>query len=438
MTYPYPWSDDINVDPASVPSPVYATRDASGNVVGLEVGGDALANPINYGFGGIAGLGDSITANGVSGSVQDITTGHIGTVGPRNWLMWASLLSGGRLVYAGVAATGGYTTQQIIDVHLPRMLTAIRSGRVSTVCVLAGTNDVGAGTSLETIKANLTTIYQALLGAGARVVACTLTPRESSPGVAEPTSFRTALQRLNAWIRLTPLLFNGIQSVDFHALTTTTESLWVSGYNSDNIHPTSAGAKAMGQALSDLLMASAPVSQSPLLANTSEGTASTGYSQAGNPLMTDTDANGTPDGVTTGGSPTMTTNTTGTGLKGNYCKAVVTQTASSSSINFGNQIAANQNDVVVVSARLKTSVEATSANADFRILSNPSESTVIAAMDAWDKNIPDGSVVTLFTKVPSLGAESNIKIQAKCRAGIGASIEVAQLVAINLSTAGLG
>lgn len=32
MTYPYPWSGDINVDPASVPSPVYATRDASGNV----------------------------------------------------------------------------------------------------------------------------------------------------------------------------------------------------------------------------------------------------------------------------------------------------------------------------------------------------------------------------------------------------------------------
>lgn len=45
MTYPYPWSGDINVDPASVPSPVYATRDANGNVVGLGVGGETVVNP---------------------------------------------------------------------------------------------------------------------------------------------------------------------------------------------------------------------------------------------------------------------------------------------------------------------------------------------------------------------------------------------------------
>jgi len=38
MPYPYSWSGDINIDPASVPSPVYAIRDASGNVTGLGVG----------------------------------------------------------------------------------------------------------------------------------------------------------------------------------------------------------------------------------------------------------------------------------------------------------------------------------------------------------------------------------------------------------------
>jgi hypothetical protein len=42
MTYPYPWSGDINIDPASVPSPVYAIKDANGNVVGLGVGGEII------------------------------------------------------------------------------------------------------------------------------------------------------------------------------------------------------------------------------------------------------------------------------------------------------------------------------------------------------------------------------------------------------------
>lgn len=42
MPHPYPWSGDINVDPASVPSPVYATLDASGNVVGLGVVGESI------------------------------------------------------------------------------------------------------------------------------------------------------------------------------------------------------------------------------------------------------------------------------------------------------------------------------------------------------------------------------------------------------------
>lgn len=46
MPYPYPWSSDIEIDPASVPSPVYAIKDASGNVTGL-IGPDGKINPVS-------------------------------------------------------------------------------------------------------------------------------------------------------------------------------------------------------------------------------------------------------------------------------------------------------------------------------------------------------------------------------------------------------
>ena len=54
MPYPYPWSGDIEIDPASVPSPVYGTRDANGNVVGLGAGGSVIyANDLVPGIEGM-------------------------------------------------------------------------------------------------------------------------------------------------------------------------------------------------------------------------------------------------------------------------------------------------------------------------------------------------------------------------------------------------
>lgn len=379
--------------------------------------------------GGLAGLGDSITANGHSG-VANLASGVIGPLGPRNWLMWASLLSGGRLPYVGIAATGGFTTQKIIDTHLPTMVDAVRSGRVSTVTVLCGTNDIGAGVSLGVITANLTTIYNALSAVGARVVACMLTPRESAPGVPDITASRAALSRLNAWISRQ----RGVLVCDLHTPCVTAGGIWVSGLNWDNVHPNSAGAKIMGQALAETLIASTPVVNAPWLAATSESTGSAGYSAIGNPLMADTDADGKPDGVATGGA-IATTNATGAGLRGNYSRIAATS-ASTAFANYGNAVFAAQGNQILMTARVRSTVEATpGANCDIAIVSKPSEAVILCSLVGWDRDIPDGSVLSVIATTPSLGAETICGLQTKVRGAAGAYIELAQVTMFNLTAA---
>lgn len=424
-----------NSQEITLSAPGLATNGTMYRLVGEDIAAQFKPVPVDGGgntqsTGGIAGLGDSITANGVSG-LANLATGVIGTVGVRNWIMWASLLSGGRVPYAGVAATGGFTTQQIIDTHLQTMVDAVRSGRVATVTVLCGTNDVGAGIPLATITANLTLIYATLMNAGARVVACTLTPRESAPGVQDLTSRRAALSRLNAWISTR----KGVLVCDMHTPCVQPSGVWVTGYNGDNVHPNGSGAKAMGQALAATLLSAQPVINAPFLAATSESTSGAGYSQSGNPLMTDTDADGKPDGVVTANA-TVTTNTTGYGLRGNYAK-INPAAMGTAFANFGNGVTAVAGDLIFISARIRSTVEAASGSADFGLVSKPSDATVIAFLGAWDRDVPDGSVLSLIAVVPAMGAETLLGLQMKARAATEASAEIAQVTVYNMTTAGL-
>jgi lysophospholipase L1-like esterase len=411
------YSDGSMVNGSLLPASTLTADDAARLRAGASIGP-----------GGLAGLGDSITANGVNGGA-DLSAGVIGQLGPRNWLMWASLLSGGRLPYAGIAATGGFTTQQIIDTHLPTMLAAIRAGRVGTVAVLCGTNDIGASVPVSTITANLAYIYSQLRSAGAQVVACMLTPRESSPGVADIGANRAALSRVNAWIASR----KNVLIADFHTPLVTAAGLWVSGMNGDNVHPATAGAKVMGQVLADVL-AKTPTS-TPWLAATSESTSGAGYSQIGNPLMTDTNADGTPDGVTASGA-TCSTNTTGTGLRGNYLRAAA-QSAATGFVTVGNGVAAAVGDSLVFSARVRSAVESLSGSCDIGLWSAPSNATHIATLAAWDRDIPDGAVLSFVAQVPAKGTDPNVTLMLKARGAAGAYVEVAQVTGINATALAL-
>jgi hypothetical protein len=56
MPHPYPWSDDIVTDPASVPSPVYAIKNGDGTVVGLRAGGKRVGSVCLLHYENVAGF----------------------------------------------------------------------------------------------------------------------------------------------------------------------------------------------------------------------------------------------------------------------------------------------------------------------------------------------------------------------------------------------
>src|SRR4051812_8383062 len=109
----------------------------------------------------LGAIGNSITAQG---NTSIVAPGYspVGGVGAKSYLMWASMLSGGSLSFAGVSATAGYTSAQIKATHLP----IAQAARWGACCVLDGINDLNTGVALATIKANLIDTWQGLDGAG--------------------------------------------------------------------------------------------------------------------------------------------------------------------------------------------------------------------------------------------------------------------------------
>jgi lysophospholipase L1-like esterase len=118
----------------------------------------------------VFGIGDSITAHGYTAS----GTFPYGKLDSQAYLIWAALLSQGRVRFAGVAATSGYTAASILSTHLPTAITAAPAACV----VLAGTNDVQgigtgsngydstAATTMAQYITTMTSIYTRLLQAG--------------------------------------------------------------------------------------------------------------------------------------------------------------------------------------------------------------------------------------------------------------------------------
>lgn len=177
----------------------------------------------------VAFMGDSITANPGPGKVDGAY---------RNW---AVLLPDGAVTYGGAFATGGYTAQQVRDVHLPQVLAL---NPKPTMCVvLAGTNN--ASSDLAGARQALTDIYTGLRAAGIVPIACALTPR------SDAVEF---VARLNRWIAQYARL-NTIPFCNFHNAKTVDAATggWKSGLNLDTVHPGVLGAKAMGETLAPVL-----------------------------------------------------------------------------------------------------------------------------------------------------------------------------------------
>ncbi|NUR27325.1 MAG: hypothetical protein HOV83_16010, partial [Catenulispora sp.] len=192
-------------------------------------------------------LGDSLTNNGSTS--YDATSQGLGNplVGysVRGYWVWASVLLGHRLKLIRNAGISGETAEQI----LTRVDADVIAYSPGWCIVEAGRNSVSAGTSSATIIATLTSIYNKLLAAGIRVVATTITPRDT-----DTTADLLVLFTVNSWMKEYVRTRPGMVLADMHAaVADPTTGDWLSGYSFDGLHPGALGGRKMGPVLADAL-----------------------------------------------------------------------------------------------------------------------------------------------------------------------------------------
>lgn len=375
----------------------------------------------------IMGIGDSITANGNTPP----TSSKDYVIGGQSYLFWACMLSLGRLNFGGVAATGGYNTQQIIDTHLPTIISA-----KPRFCVVhAGTNDYGTLTLVQT-QANLLHIYVTLLNAGIIPIATTLLPKQTLVG-----SSAYIIQRLNLWIaKISRIL--AIPCVDWNILmSNTTDGNWVgySGaggtYQSDSTHPNEFGARTMGQAIVDALNAYGMMQRYNYLPRVNQNTNLTGFAPtASNALLiTDTNADGVADGLNKSGTGTCTTSSMAEN-EGLGSWQNMTATSSSALQVFGNNGAIVAGNRMLFACRFKTSgVLASGGKFDIRF--TDSNTVDIFALRDFKQDVPNGVIYREFVVPAGVGqlfARPFFSVQ-----GTGANLSVGQVAVIDLTAAGL-
>lgn len=370
-------------------------------------------------------LGDSISANGSTNPA-----GAADRIFPdsRDYLEWACLLSMGKLIYGGSAATGGYRTDQIITTWLPAVLAAR-----PTFCVVhAGTNDIGTLTTAQTL-ANLKSIFDQLLAAGITPVATTMLPKETNKG-----SVREPLDTMSAFVTRYADL-KGFPRVDWTTPFITTAGGWTGytsptpgPYNGDDVHPNGAGAKVMGQALADAL--------SPLVATRPESLATnTNYladfvqTRVNALFLTDTNADGVADQITattaTGAVYALTAMSVGEG-NGNWQSLERTSTGSPTIETAAITVAPG--DLISFSVKVKTSGMKT-GGATWHLRLTTSSVVDVTAHRNRTEDITLGLWKTVF-RVPA--GVTSLKLHSYISAGTG-KLFIGEINMVNLTAKGL-
>jgi lysophospholipase L1-like esterase len=175
---------------------------------------------------------------------------HEGHYSDQGWFHWANSRLHGRFQILNNVAVSGARTE-----HLAKLVeTEVIAYKPQFCFVLSGTNDVMANIPLTRITSNLERIYRQLSEAGIVVVALTVPPMDSGASEFTPSSPR--IRRINHWIREYARQNPSIILVDTYAAlidSTSTTGAAASTMLGDGIHPTVVGAKAMGDAIAEVL-----------------------------------------------------------------------------------------------------------------------------------------------------------------------------------------
>lgn len=194
-------------------------------------------------------IGDSITAFGIASSAGNNTgTMYAPLLCAQSWPGIAMGLSGGRLRYAGQAATGGYTSAQIKSTHLPSAVAA-----KPTFCVImCGRNDVRTLVPSATTLQNIQDMCTTLIAAGIEPVLCSMAAQSGNSAEVEQLRYEVN-KGIRDYANSMRLVF-----VDLDRVTRTGDGQWIAGYNQDVSHPTPVGCMAMAKELVNSLLGRLP------------------------------------------------------------------------------------------------------------------------------------------------------------------------------------
>lgn len=350
-------------------------------------------------------LGDSLTANG-GGAIDPVTLEVAPSYNPVSYTFWAHLLSSGRFLLAGSAATGGYTSAQIRDTHLPTVL-----ARKPAYCVVL------VGQNSQTDLVAPVQIWESLVTAGITPILCTL----------PATGTTAALWKFNQFV-VRYAMQHGLPLVDFHAVTVDpTTGLYKAGYSGDGTHQTEVGGKAMGQALADVLAKIIPNSAvAGVLADNNVAS----DLLVGNPLMlADNGA-----GLATNWAGLASFNgsfSTNPAVAGRIFTVTAPTTADAA---VGTTIAVTPGNRYQIACKLSANVESLSGVWVLRFLST-APTVNFYTLAEFSKDVPVGSVYAIEWVCPPTITTVRFDILAKTAAG--ASMSIGQFTARDLTALGL-
>ena len=231
------WSSKLDLATANATFETPAGAQAKASVaVAKSIGGTVVI------------LGDSITnQSSENAGVNDPDTGtKVYAYKNTGYFGWVQTLMGHRFHLLRNAGVSGERSDQI----RARIAAQVVPYAPEWCIVLAGTNDVLQSIAQATATANITGIYDDLLAAGIKVIACTIPPNNS----ATTTAQKQTLHGTNAAIRDYARSHRGVVVVDWHAaIADANTGSPVANATSDGTHPTAFGAYLLGRVMADAL-----------------------------------------------------------------------------------------------------------------------------------------------------------------------------------------
>jgi len=192
----------------------------------------------------VACMGNSIAANG---------NGPEGDNPDLSFLRWASRLSAGCIRHAGSFSADGASSSQILASQMAPVVASKPDACIIGPWVV---NNPVLGVSFDRTAADVENAVLALRVAG---IAPLLSLEPPAPD-QERSAF---VRQYNEWAQHFAAR-SGVPVADFFASLTGRNGDWAEGYSADGIHPTAAGARAMGRTVAGLLNSPAVVIPAPL------------------------------------------------------------------------------------------------------------------------------------------------------------------------------